>query len=259
VHGDNDTDQGVPLIRPLDSAAEMAAASGVYRRAFGYAPSEAAIPPKLLLTLGRHGGLVLGAFAGTELVGFCYAFLARDPGAPELYLFSQSTAVLPEWQSTGVGRRLKWAQREYALAEGIELIRWTFDPLRARNAHVNFDVLGASSGTLLPDYYGVDAVGRDSGAASDRLLADWRLTAVEPTRVRVHSRLAPTVSAPGERGGEWLTVPADWDTYRAQVGPAEAERVRLAVRTALASAFASGQRAVSCLRIDSERAAYRLL
>src|SRR4051794_35788036 len=103
----------------------MAAASAVYQRAFGYAASEAAIPPKLLLTLGRYGGLVLGAFAGPELVGFCYAFLARDPlPDPELYLFSQSLAVLPQWQGTGVGRRLKWAQREHALATGIELIRW---------------------------------------------------------------------------------------------------------------------------------------
>jgi predicted GNAT superfamily acetyltransferase len=259
-------------IRALRTGAEMSAASAVYQRAFGYAPGEAAIPPKLLMTLGQHGGLVLGAFEGGELVGFNYAFLARDPMPPgtppgELYLFSQSTSVVPEAQSTGVGRLLKWAQRDHALAAGIDLIRWTFDPLRARNAHLNFDVLGASAGTLLVDYYGVDTVGRDAGAASDRLLADWHLTAPAaqpPTQAEPAGPAAPAGPEPtgvrlGAQVGEWLGIPADWDAYRARAGDAAAGELRLAVRAALGDAFAAGRRAVSCRRVDAGLAAYRLL
>jgi predicted GNAT superfamily acetyltransferase len=244
-------------VRPLRNPAEMAAASGVYQRAFGYAPGEAAIPPKLLLTLSGHGGLVLGAFGGPdELVGFCYAFLARDPASPsELYLFSQSTAVLPGAQGAGVGRLLKLAQREHALAAGIDLIRWTFDPLRARNAHLNFDVLGASCGTLLPDYYGTDAAGRDAGNASDRLLVDWRLT--DPPAPAPAA--GPPDLAVGVRAGDWLGIPADWDSYRATMGPPAAQRTRLAVRKALVSAFAAGQRCVGCRRHGPQLAAYRLV
>jgi predicted GNAT superfamily acetyltransferase len=246
-------------IRALTNGAEMGAASAVYQRAFGYGPGEAAIPPKLLMTLGQHGGLVLGAFEGDELIGFNYAFLARDPVPPgtppgELYLFSQSTAVLPGAQSTGVGRLLKWAQREHALAAGIGLIRWTFDPLRARNAHLNFDVLGASADTLLVDYYGVDAVGRDAGAASDRLLADWRLDDAGPP-----APAEPAEARLGELVDGWLGIPADWDSYRATAGDAAANDLRLAVRAGLAQAFAAGRRAVSCRRLSADLAAYRLL
>jgi chorismate synthase len=306
-------------IRPLTTAAQLRSVSTVYQRAFGFGPDEGAIPPKLLLALGQHGGIVLGAFAGDptggrgagdptggrgagdptggrgagdptggggegdpawgagagdpaggggELVGFCYGFLARDPapggGYCELYLFSQTAAVLPEYQSSGVGRRLKWAQREHALAAGLGVIRWTFDPLRARNAHVNFDALGASSGTLLLDYYGADAVGRDAGTSSDRLLVDWYLADVRPPDSGPTSGTAVGPpdgfrAEPGTRDGEWLAVPADWDEYRAAVGPEQAQRVRLAVRDELARAFAAGERAVSCLRMSARLSGYRLI
>jgi predicted GNAT superfamily acetyltransferase len=222
----------------------------------------------MLLALGAHGGVVLGALRaqspgsvgapvgdGTEMVGFLYGFLARDPGETEVYLLSQSMAIVPELQDAGLGRLLKWAQRERALASGIGVIRWTYDPMRTRNAHLNLDVLGATTSTLLPDHYGTDAGGRDSGVSSDRLLVDWVLDAPRRPAAAPPAGLAPL----GERSGEWLTLPADWDGYRARVGAEQAQRVRLTVRAALASAFARGERAVSCRRVDEELAAYRLI
>ena len=253
-------------IRPLGTPEQLRTVSAVYRRAFGYADNEAGIPAKLLWTLAQHGGIVLGAFAepAAALVGFCYGFLARDPAHPELYLFSQTAAVLPEYQSSGVGTRLKWAQREHALAAGLGVIRWTFDPMRTRNAHVNFDSLGASSNTLLPEYYGVDTTGRDAGTGSDRLLVDWPLTAVTPPDPAHphHSAVSPPPgfsAAPGTRDGEWLAVPADWDAYRATVPAEQAHQVRLAVRAELAGAFAAGQRLISSQRVSPDLCGYRLV
>ncbi len=182
---------------------------------------------------------------------------AGGPGQRELYLFSQTAAILPGLQDSGLGRRLKWAQRDWALANGLDLIRWTFDPLRTRNAHVNFDVLGASCATMLADYYGTDTAGRDSGLTSDRLLVDWRLSA--PARPHAPAPESVAAQGAGQRVGDWLAVPAEWDGYRARVGPDEAQRVRLAVRGCLASAFAAGQRVVSCQRVSTELAAYQLI
>ena len=43
----------------------------------------------------------------------------------------------------GVGYALKLAQRAQALDQGIAEVRWTFDPLIARNGYFNLHKLGA--------------------------------------------------------------------------------------------------------------------
>ena len=69
-------------------------------------------------------------------VGFALAFVAlKETGA---YLHSHMVGVLAEYRDRGVGRLLKLAQREDALARGIDLIEWTFDPLQLKNARVQY-------------------------------------------------------------------------------------------------------------------------
>jgi predicted GNAT superfamily acetyltransferase len=100
-----------------------------------------AIPPWLALTTSEAGGLALAAFAAGQLVGFSYALPGLDRKGP--FLCSCGLAVAPEWRSRGVGRQLKLAQRQRALAAGITSIRWTADPLMAPALALYLSGLGA--------------------------------------------------------------------------------------------------------------------
>jgi predicted GNAT superfamily acetyltransferase len=107
----------------------------------------------LQLVAGTHSGGILQlaeAEDGTAL-GFAYAFPALRGGVAHLH--SDMLAVLPEHQQKGVGVRLKWAQRDEAMARGVALVTWTFDPLQARNANLNLRRLGAVAAEFVPNFY----------------------------------------------------------------------------------------------------------
>src|SRR5207248_10383718 len=100
-------------------------------------------PVATMAAAQKVGGLVLGAFdAENRLVGFAFAFLGKLKG--RLILYSQLTGVHPAHQSTGVGRALKFEQRQRARAMGLDVVVWAFDPLQASNASFNLGVLGAT-------------------------------------------------------------------------------------------------------------------
>ena len=120
----------------------------------------------------RMGGILLGAFVKGELAGFVYSFPAIFKG--ELVQHSHHLGVLPEFQGYGIGKALKWAQRDWALQRGYKRITWTFDPLQARNAHLNFHALGGICRTYLPDFYGMgSALNLGPKIPTDRLLMEW--------------------------------------------------------------------------------------
>lgn len=129
------------------------------------------VPHNIFVVAGRAGGLVLGAFAGQHLVGFALAFPALRQGLA--YLHSHMTAVEPALQGQGIGKRLKLAQRQYALAHGFDLIEWTFDPLQLGNANFNIVRLGAIAREYLPNFYGNTTNALDAGLPTDRLVAEW--------------------------------------------------------------------------------------
>jgi predicted GNAT superfamily acetyltransferase len=91
------------------------------------------------------------------------------------YLHSHMLAVSEAYRNSGIGRALKLAQRDDALARGIDLIEWTFDPLEIKNAHLNIERLGAISRRYAPDLYGTTTSGLQGGLPSDRLFAEWWL------------------------------------------------------------------------------------
>jgi len=118
------------------------------------------------------GAILLGAFVDGDLAGFVYSFPAVKDGKPHLH--SHLLAVLPEFQGLGLGKKLKWAQREEALKAGYRSITWTFDPLQAKNANLNLQALGAYSRTYLPNFYGLTpALCLGPGIPTDRLLIEW--------------------------------------------------------------------------------------
>lgn len=152
------------------------------REAFGLPDLELS-PRRHLIVARSAGGWTLGAFDGARMVGFVLNQIAvrRAEGADEIIGYSHMMAVAREYQNRGVGARLKWAQRERALREGRRFIRWTWDPMQARNAHFNINRLGVVVRGYAANYYGTDystVTGKFAeplGLDSDRLVASWAL------------------------------------------------------------------------------------
>ncbi len=131
------------------------------------------LPPRELIRAMQHAGSVLyGAEADDGLVGFVWGFLGFAEG---LHLHSHMLAVLPEWQARGVGWALKLAQRAACLDEGVGEVRWTYDPLVARNARFNLVKLGAEAVRFLPHFYGEMSDRLNRGDRTDRFEVRWRL------------------------------------------------------------------------------------
>ena len=80
-----------------------------------------------------------------------------------------------EYRNAGLGRRIKFFQREDALARGFELIEWTFDPLEIKNAYLNVEKLGAIARRYSVNQYGFTSSPLQGGLPSDRLVAEWWL------------------------------------------------------------------------------------
>ncbi len=175
------------VIRPLESWEELAEAEAIQREAWGDDPRYL-MHQHMLVSIARNGGVVLGAFDGSRMVGLAVGFLGADdtdlkrPAMANLKLFSKRVVVLEAYQGQGVGYRLKLAQRDFAMQRGIRLITWTFDPLLSRNAHMNIRKLGAVAAHYYVDFYGPDAGPLALAGASDRFQVDWWLTSARVVR-----------------------------------------------------------------------------
>ena len=131
------------------------------------------IPQDVLLRALAHAGCtLLGAVVDEQPVGVTLGFLGWAGG---IHLHSHMTAVVPAHGSAGVGYALKLWQRAVCLREGIREIRWTYDPMVARNAYFNLVKLGAVVESLRANFYGamVDTV--NAGDESDRFEVSWWL------------------------------------------------------------------------------------
>src|SRR5215472_17886886 len=131
------------------------------------------VPSQMYVVAAKIGGQVMGAFVEDKMVGFVLAYPGVRNGHP--YLHSHMAAVLPEYRDLGIGRQLKLAQRDDALARGIPLIEWTFDPLQTRNAYFNICRLGIMVRRYLVDVYGSTSSPLHGGLPTDRLVAEWHL------------------------------------------------------------------------------------
>src|SRR5688572_15051685 len=146
-------------VRECTGIAELDACIRLQRDVFGLPDLE--ISPRRHLIVSREaGGWTLGAFVGGvegRLVGFVHHLLAVR-GADEIIGYSHMMAVHKDYQNLGLGARLKWAQRERALAEGRRFIKWTWEPMQARNAHFNLNRLGVVTHSYRENFYGTDYV-----------------------------------------------------------------------------------------------------
>lgn len=144
------------------------------------------MPAAILLVSAKRGGILLGGFdAAGKMAGFVYSLAAVKDG--RLTQWSHMLGVLPEARDAGLGARLKEAQREVALDMGITLIEWTFDPMQALNAHLNFAKLGVVAEEYVENLYGSSSSLLHRGNPTDRLIAQWKLDAPNVVR-RASSR-----------------------------------------------------------------------
>ena len=138
------------------------------------------VPATMLLVSARRGGILIGAEVAGRLVGFVWSLPGIRHGIR--IHWSHLIGVLAEFRDQGIAERLKAAQRNRALAQDVELIEWTFDPLLAVPAHLNLHVLGGVGASYGVDMYGT-LPGGDLGALStDRLLVEWHLRAAHVKR-----------------------------------------------------------------------------
>lgn len=217
------------VLRELSGVPELKQAESFQKQVWG--ENDPPDNSDIMLAIQHEGGLVAGAFLGGRMLGFLFGFPTSDPTAQH----SHRLAVHPDSRGMGLGVKLKWFQRDWCLARGITNIRWTYDPLRRINAGLNIARLGATADTYYPDYYG-PMEGINAGVASDRLLADWHLTA--PSVAARARGEPPALSGPQALR---IAIPEDFGALLAtDLDRAIAERLR--VREELISAFADGLR-----------------
>ena len=112
--------------------------------------------------------------------------------------------VLPEYRNAQIGRRLKLRQREDALARGIALIEWTFDPLELKNAFLNIEKLGAIVRRYKENQYGTTTSPLHGGLPTDRCIAEWWIDSP-----RVRAVLSGTRTGRQRQSAERIAYPAD--------------------------------------------------
>jgi predicted GNAT superfamily acetyltransferase len=149
------------------------------------------VPSPLFVVASEIGGQVLGAFDGSKLVGFTMALAGWRNRKP--FLHSHMTAVLEGYRDRKIGQRLKLFQRKDALARGIDLIEWTFDPLVTKNAYFNFMRLGAIARRYLPNVYGITTSPLHASLPTDRLVAEWHLRSPRVLQALARKRGQPLV------------------------------------------------------------------
>ena len=247
------------VIRPVSEVTELEACVQLQVATWGYDPADV-VPRRLFSLAGRIGGQVLGAFLGERLVGFLLALPAHRNGHG--YLHSHMLAVVPDVRDHGIGQRLKLAQRDDALARGIELIEWTFDPLVIKNAHLNLNRLGAVARRYAHDFYGPTSSPLQGGLPTDRLYAEWWLRservrrALEgsQSRTEVLQRLAVDCVVV-----ERVSVPAALAEWKGSAeGRARARAVQAANAKLLEASFAAGLSALAFGRLPNGDGSYQL-
>lgn len=240
------------VLRALASTAEYHACVDLQREIWGSAFDPV---PGAILQIAIHlGGIALGAFddAGV-LVGFVFGLTGIDEDGSVIH-WSHMLAVRASLRDAGVGRRLKERQRQELRRRGIAEMYWTYDPLIAKNAHINLNVLGARVVRYVPDMYGDTGSPLHHGLATDRLVvvcdttgpaqpAPMTLDAADASTPILTARLQPgdlEASVGGPRAPRIrLEVPSDFAELL-NTAPAEARTWHTATREHFQWALANG-------------------
>ena len=166
------------IIRDIERVSEMREVEMLQKDVWG--SNDLDVVPLTMLVASREVGAVLiGAYDESNLVGFVYGFPAYENG--QVTHHSHMLAVRPSYRNHNLAYKLKLAQRERVLAQGIKRITWTFDPLQSLNAYFNFGKLGVLADTYKINFYGEATSSFLHQIGTDRLWVTWLL---EGERVR---------------------------------------------------------------------------
>lgn len=232
--------------------------------------------PSLLMSIKHGHGTMLMAFDGDDeerLVGFCYSFISFDErsGSREFQHYSFVLGIDEAYRDKNIGYQMKMAQRDILLEQGIELMRWTFDPLETRNANLNLSKLRAVCNSYHESYYGMHEDALNGGIDTDRFMVDWWVDSawvgspadlpknrvewlaqdaviINPTVKRVDAYPRPNDAvAPLKGRFLMIEVPDDMQGLKA-ADLTLAKRWRKHTRRLFKEAFAEGYTAISLIR-----------
>lgn len=259
------------LVRPLQDPKEFQQAEEVQMSAWGMGSREAT-PKEVMIAINDNGGVVLGAFEGSKLIGFALTLIGYSSG--KLYMYSHMTGVSKEYQSRGIGYLLKQKQKEVALERGLDLLAWTFDPIISRNAHFNFNKLGVIARNYFVNYYGPMPDSINLGWETDRFLSEWYVKDRGPKNPPppgsenlrdAHVAIKKGGQEPFSRCLDWevditarrvlVDIPSDVVALKA-ADPEEGKRWRVGTREVFLKYFGAGFTAVALLESPKE---YRYL
>ncbi len=216
-------------IRECTSVEELGDCVAIQREVFALPEIEIS-PVRHLIVTKNAGGFTLGAFAEEKAKEKLVGFLLSVPAffGSERFFYSHMMAVKKDFQSCGIGAKLKWAQRRMALAKGANFIKWTFQPVQARNAFFNLNKLGAIVRHYEPNFYGTDysTVGDKAeklGLDSDRLFAEWQLESEKVKKLSEGEKFVET----GEVV-QTIEIPNDWNNLaKVNLSKAIADQTRI--------------------------------
>jgi len=207
-------------VRTITETSDLREAVRLQKIIWGFEDLEL-LPVRLFVVAHRVGGQTMAAFDGDKMAGFLIAVPGIKTDGTH-YLHSNMMGVLAEYRNLGVGRQLKLAQREEALARGIEMVEWTFDPLELKNAFFNMQRLGAVVERYVLNQYGITSSSLHGGLPTDRCIASWHLRSERVQRV-VAGEPAPEVEIV-----ERIEVPNEIGLIRKE-RPAEAREIQASV------------------------------
>jgi len=234
--------------RDLSTLDEFAVVVELERQIWG--PGYADVVPTPILTVTvQRGGILIGAFADDRMIGFVYSLPGIKYGKPTQW--SHMLGVVDDFRNDGVGYQLKLLQRDRALAMGLDLIEWTYDPLQAMNAHLNFTKLGVVVQEYEENVYGDSMSPLHKGNPTDRFVAEWHIR--EADAERPHDLPHATAVNKTATNGEWLEsvdVDLSLDTRRLSVEIPMGFTEMLARRPDLALAWRICTRAIFTTYFD---------
>jgi predicted GNAT superfamily acetyltransferase len=262
------------LIRDLTTIEEFRQVVQLEKDIWGYTDASDMVGIPVFIFTVHRGAVLVGAFERVaspaeprpeKLVGFAYAVVGRKGGKPMMW--SHMAGVLPDYRG-GLGYRLKLAQRDRALAQGYDLIEWTFDPMQAMNAHFNFAKLGGIVTEYAVNFYGESTSALHRGTPTDRIVLSWNIASPHVVRriedagvMRARAQEvsdAPIVNLTTMDGGwrkttaidltrserrVWIEIPTGF-TQLQQQAPDRALAWRMDVRQMFQEYLAKGYRAV---------------
>ena len=235
-------------IHQLSNLNEFSDAVRLQREIWGFKDVDL-LPLRLFVVASKIGGQALGAFHDGRMVAFCLCIPGLKPGG-KYYLHSHMLGVMPGYRNSGVGRKLKLKQREYALTSGIDLIEWTFDPLEIKNAFFNIERLGAIVRRYVHNQYGTTTSRLHGGLPTDRLIAEWWIR-TERVEAICNGRL---FNRPDTQAS--ISVPVGIGELREQ-DPPRAREIQAAIGNNFDRQFRSGL-AVIGFEKSAEAGTYRL-